>query len=218
MSDEGKKIKLIIADDHKMVLEGLASSLEGFDDIELAGTVDNGRDAILMAHKIKPDAIVMDIQMPGLNGIEAARKLRKELPEIKIMAISMHADKRMVKNMLKAGAHGFILKECAVKELAHGIRMMMNGETYICSRMVKLMLDQMIQGEEEEISFLSPRERELLQLITEGGNTKDIATHMAISTKTVVTHRRRLMAKLEITSIAELTKYAIKEGITSLDY
>lgn len=218
MTKKDNRIKLIIADDHKMMLEGLRDALSNIPDLNIVGLAINGREALCKAHKIKPDVIVMDISMPGLNGIEATRKFSSEMPDIKIVAISMHCDKHLVSQILNAGAHGFVLKECAVKELAHSIRTVMDGETYICSKMVKILVDNMVSKSSGLSGKLSSRERELLQLLAEGGNTKDIAEQMSVTTKTVESHRRRVMAKLGLHSVADLTKYALREGLTSLDY
>ncbi|OVE75920.1 hypothetical protein BVX97_03000 [bacterium E08(2017)] len=217
MAEDQNKISVLIADDHQMMLEGLSSSLSTMPDIEVVDTAVNGREALRKAQKLQPDIVVMDISMPGLNGIEATRKFQQELPNIKIFSISMHSDRYLVADILSAGASGFILKECAVNELAHGIRMIMQGDTYICSKMVKSMVDHFIQTDNEKCGVLSARERELLQLLAEGWNTKEISDKMCIATKTVDTHRRNIMEKLGLNSVAELTKYAIREGITTLD-
>lgn len=218
-----KTITIIIADDHQMMLEGLCDALSKYNDLEIVGTAGDGRDALKLAHKEKPDVVVMDISMPGMNGIEASRRFSEELPEIKIIAVSMHSDRRMVAEVLRAGAVGFILKECAVKELAHAIHTVMRKNSkYLCSRLTNEFVDAYVlqeDGEKKpEVVVLSPREREVLQMLAEGSTTRHMADKMGVSSKTIETHRRHLMNKLNMHSVAELTKYALREGMTSLEY
>jgi DNA-binding NarL/FixJ family response regulator len=194
--------KVLIADDHQIMREGLRAMLEKEYDLTVVGEADNGRMTLRLARELAPDVIIMDVAMPDLNGIEATRQIIAELPSVKIIALSMHDDRRFVLNMLKAGAAGYMLKDCAFKDLAKAIRAVRANKTYL-------------SDESSAFQLLSPREREVLQLIAEGKTSPKIAELLHISVKTVETHRQQIMVKLKIKSIAELTKYAIREGLTS---
>jgi DNA-binding NarL/FixJ family response regulator len=216
-------IRVLIADDHKIMLAGLRSLLEKQTDIEVVGEADNGRKAVQMAQEKKPDVIVMDVSMPDLNGIEATKQIIESLPETRVIALSMHSDKRFVMGMLRAGASGYLLKDCASQELANAIDQVAGGKKYLSSEITGVVIDDFLLGggSSEEVataaSQLSPREREVLQLIAEGWSTKQIASHLYVSIKTIETHRRQIMKKLDLHSIADLTKYAIREGLTSIE-
>ena len=215
-------IRVLIADDHKIMLAGLRSLLEKQNDIEVVGEAENGRKAVQMAQEKKPDVVVMDVSMPDLNGIEATTQIRESLPETRVIALSMHSDKRFVVGMLRAGAAGYLLKDCASQELANAIAQVAGGKKYLSPEITGVVIDDFLQGgtsEEEETmaSVLSAREREVLQLIAEGWSTKQIASHLYVSIKTIETHRRQIMKKLDLHSIADLTKYAIREGLTSVE-
>jgi len=216
-------IRVLIADDHKIMLAGLRSLLEKQTDIEVVGEADNGRKAVRMAQEKKPDVIVMDVSMPDLNGIEATKQIIESLPETRVIALSMHSDKRFVMGMLRAGASGYLLKDCASQELANAIDQVARGKKYLSPEITGVVIDDFLlgRGSSEEVataaSQLSPREREVLQLIAEGWSTKQIASHLYVSIKTIETHRRQIMKKLDLHSIADLTKYAIREGLTSIE-
>jgi DNA-binding NarL/FixJ family response regulator len=216
-------IRVLIADDHKIMLAGLRSLLEKQTDIEVVGEADNGRKAVQMAQEKKPDVIVMDVSMPDLNGIEATKQIIESLPETRVIALSMHSDKRFVMGMLRAGASGYLLKDCASQELANAIVQVAGGKKYLSPEITGVVIDDFLLGggSSEEVataaSQLSPREREVLQLIAEGWSTKQIASHLYVSIKTIETHRRQIMKKLDLHSIADLTKYAIREGLTSIE-
>lgn len=213
-------IKILIADDHSITREGLGALLDKEPGIILVAEADNGRAALKLARKHAPDVIVMDINMPGLNGIEAARQVLADTPNVKIIALSMHSDRSYVRGMLMAGASGYLLKSCAFEELASAIRTVMSGKTYICPEISDIVrkefVDLLSTGDQTELSVLTDKEREVLQLIAEGVKTKDISEHIHISVKTVEARRRQIMEKLNIHSVAELTKFAIREGLTSL--
>jgi RNA polymerase sigma factor (sigma-70 family) len=187
------------------------------------GEADNGRKAVQMAQEKKPDVIVMDVSMPDLNGIEATKQIIESLPETRVIALSMHSDKRFVMGMLRAGASGYLLKDCASQELANAIDQVARGKKYLSPEITGVVIDDFLlgRGSSEEVataaSQLSPREREVLQLIAEGWSTKQIASHLYVSIKTIETHRRQIMKKLDLHSIADLTKYAIREGLTSIE-
>jgi DNA-binding NarL/FixJ family response regulator len=214
-------IRIIIADDHKIVRDGLRSLLQREAEMQVIGEAENGRMAVALASKLSPDIIVMDIGMPDLNGIEATRHIVADLPGVKVIALSMHSDKRFVSGVLKAGASGYLLKDCAFEELTQAIETVLSGRIYLSPTITGVIVEDYVHitsGNEKSLrSKLSPREREVLQLIAEGKSTKNIASILNVSVKTVETHRQRIMEKLDIYSIAELTKFAIREGITSLE-
>ena len=211
-------IRIIIADDHKIMRDGLRNMLDKESGMEVVAEAKNGREAVRLAEKLRPDVLIMDISMGDLNGIDATRALAAKGLGIRVVALSMHADKRFVAGMFEAGAMAYLLKDCAYEELLQAIRQAMAGRTYLCSMISGVVIRDYIQRmRKSEASLLSPREKEILQLLAEGGTTKLIADKLKVSVKTVETHRQHIMDKLNIFSIAELTKYAIKEGITSLD-
>ena len=215
-------IRVLIADDHKIMLAGLRSILEKQTDFEVVGEADNGRKAVQMAQEKKPEVVVMDVSMPDLNGIEATMQIIESLPKTRVVALSMHSDKRFVMGMLRAGASGYLLKDCASQELANAIVQVAGGKKYLSPEITGVVIDDfLLGGSSEEVataaSPLSPREREVLQLIAEGWSTKQIASHLYVSIKTIETHRRQIMKKLDLHAIADLTKYAIREGLTSIE-
>jgi DNA-binding NarL/FixJ family response regulator len=212
-------IKIILADDHKIVRQGLRTLLEQEADLQVMAEADDGRMAVRLARELSPEVVIMDVGMPDLNGIEATRQVLAECPGVKVIALSMHSDRRFVMNMLKAGASGYLLKDSAFEELATAIRMVLNNKIYLSTEIANIVIKDYLQGggDETVFSVLSPREREVLQLMAEGRSSRQIADHLNISIKTVETHRMQIMHKLEIYSVAELTKYAIREGLSSLD-
>ena len=215
------KIRVLIADDHQIVRDGLRSLLEKEPDIEVIAAVEDGRTTVRLVEELQPDIVIMDISMPGLNGIEATRKITRDFPNIKIIALSMHDDGRFVMNMLKAGASGYLLKDCAFKELTKAIHVVVRtGKSYLSPDITDVVVSSYVTGssgpEPLLYSALTPREREVLQLVVEGKTSSQIAEILYISVKTVETHRTQLMHKLKITNLADLVKYAIKEGITSV--
>jgi DNA-binding NarL/FixJ family response regulator len=214
-------IKILIADDHKIMRDGLRSLLEEQPDMEVVAEAENGQMAVQLAQERKPDVVIMDINMPDFNGIEATRQMIATLPEVKVIALSMHSDRRLVLGMLRAGASGYLLKDCAFEELARAIETVAANQPYLSPSIARTVIedyvDRIAQTESATADVLTAREREVLQLLAEGWSTKQIASHLHISVKTVETHRRRIMEKLGLRSIAELTKYAIREGLTSLE-
>ncbi len=211
-------VKIIIADDHKIMRDGLRNLLEKESGLEVVAEAKNGREAIQLTEQLRPDIVIMDISMDDLNGMDATRTIVGKGWGTKVIALSMHADKRFVAGMFEAGAMGYLLKDCAYNELVQAIRQTVSGRTYLCSMISGVVIRDYIQRmRKSEASLLSPREKEILQLLAEGSTTKRIADQLKVSVKTVETHRQHVMEKLIIYSIAELTKYAIKEGNTSLD-
>jgi DNA-binding NarL/FixJ family response regulator len=213
-------IRIILADDHKIVRDGLRSLIEKEDGMEVVAEADNGRTALRLAVKLSPDLVIMDIAMPGLNGVEATRQIIASAPQCKVIALSMHADMRYVMEMLKAGASGYVLKDSAFEELARAIRTVLNNKTYLSPAVSEKVVGDYVKllhkGDGSAFSSLSAREREVLQLLAEGNSTAQIADRMHLSVKTIETHRQHIMEKLNIHNVAELTKYAIREGLTSL--
>lgn len=215
----GMSTRVLIADDHQIVREGLRSLLEKEPEIEVVGDAEDGRTAVRMARELTPDVIIMDVSMPDLNGIEATRQIIAEFPRVKIIALSMYDDRRFVLNMLKAGAKGYMVKDSASKDLAKAIRVVVANQTYLSGGIADIVVNEFRSptpsGDSSAFHLLSPREREVLQLLAEGKGTNQMAERLHISIKTVETHRAQLLAKLKVKGIAELTKYAIREGLTT---
>jgi len=214
------KTKILLVDDHKILRDGICSLVKGYDDIEVIGEAPDGKTALEMVRKLRPDLVIMDISMPDMNGIDATRRIRSEYPDIKVIALSMHHDKQFVSEIFRAGASGYLIKDSAFDELDHAIRVVMSGKTYInphiASIVVESLISQSAAPTPQSFALLTEREREVLQLIAEGRSTKQIAFDLSVSSKTVESHRRQVMGKLNIRSVAELTKFAIREGLTSI--
>ena len=214
-------IRILLADDHKIVRNGLRTLIGKEAGMEVIGEAENGRKALKMAEKIRPNVVIMDVTMPDMNGIEAARKIVTEVPGVKVIALSMHSDRRFVLGMLEAGASGYLMKDCAFDELAKAVRSVATGQTYLSPSIADVLVKGYLDKVNEKISAarspLTEREREILQLLAEGRSSKEIAAHLGVSVKTVETHRRNMMQKLNMRSVAELTKYAIREGLISVE-
>lgn len=214
-----KKVKIIIADDHSILQHGLGTSLEMEREFKVVAKADSGYSAIEFSNRFKPDIVIMDVSMPGLNGMEATKRILAKNPEIIIVALSMHLEKIYVTGMMDAGASGYILKSCSFKELLTCIRTVLSGEYFFCQEVREFVKgydgDHNTGQRVSVFSLLSRREREVLQLISEGHKSKKIAQKLNISIKTVDIHRNNLKNKLNIHSIAELTKFAITEGLTT---
>jgi DNA-binding NarL/FixJ family response regulator len=213
--------RVLLVDDHRLVREGLRNLLERDKTARVVGEAEDGRQAVSLAKKLKPDVVIMDVGMPGLNGVEATSQIREASPETKVLALSMHSDRRFIAQMLHRGASGYLLKDCAFEELAKAMETVGRGEVYLSPAVVDTVVEDYVQRFPAEgasaFSVLSPREREVLQLLAEGDTTKQIALKLHISPKTVETHRRQIMEKLQIFSVAELTLYAVREGLVKLD-
>jgi two-component system response regulator NreC len=214
-------IKIILADDHQIVRHGLRSLLTAEPDMQVVGEADNGREVVKLVQESHPQVVIMDISMPDLNGIEATRQILNYAPGIKVIALSMHSDSLFVLNMFKAGASGYLLKDCALEELVKAVRTVLNRKIYLSPGISDIVIKDFVIGwsppESSAYSILTTREREVLQLMAEGKNTNQIADNLCVSVKTVEAHRKQLMNKLDIHSVAELTKYAIRQGLTSLE-
>jgi two-component system response regulator NreC len=212
-------IRILLADDHAIVRQGLSKSLQMEDDMEVVGQAKNGLSAIELVKELTPDVVVMDISMPDINGMDATREILRDFPNVKIIALSMHSAKKFVKEMFKAGASGYLLKDCNFDELLYAIRTVISGKSYLSPEITNVVIDSYTKDSKEEkpsvFSTLTKRERQALQLMAEGKTTKQIGLKLHISPKTVEAHRLRVMDKLGIDNIAQLTKYAIQEGLTS---
>ncbi|MDY0042795.1 MAG: response regulator transcription factor [Desulforhabdus sp.] len=214
-------IKILLADDHTVVRHGLRTALEKEPELEVVAEADNGRLAVILAQKLKPDVVLMDIHMPDLNGTEATRQIVSAQPDVRVIALSMYSQKRYVLGMFEAGAAGFLIKNCSFEELAHAVRTVAAGKRYLNSEIAEVLVTSALNPAPKETAYslhlLSPREREVIQLIAEGHSSKSIATQLCISGRTVEAHRREIMRKLNVKSVAELTKFALREGLTSIE-
>ncbi len=213
---ETRKLNILLADDHRLVREGLASLINDESDMRVVATCENGLATLTQADKLKPDVIVMDIAMPEMNGVEACSKISRSYPNIKIIALSVHTDWRYVTNMLSAGATGYLSKDCAFDELVKAIRVAMAGETYLSPKITGTFVEGALTAEDARETPLSKREREALLLIAKGRSTKEIAAELMVSVRTAEKFRTSLMQKLHIYNVADLTKYAIREGLISV--
>lgn len=214
-------IRIIIADDHTLMREGLRSILENELHLHVVGQADTGRSAVELTRRLKPDVVIMDISMPDLNGVEATRQILSINPSTKVIALSMHADKRYVSAMLSAGASGYLLKHSAVDELYRAICMVSENKTYVSAEVAGVVVQDYIRhlknGKGADTKPLTAKEREILQLIAEGHTMKDIAGRLNVSVPTIETHKQHIMEKLNLHTIADLTKYAVREGLSSLE-
>ncbi|HYA88685.1 MAG TPA: response regulator transcription factor [Nitrospirota bacterium] len=213
-------IKILLADDHRLMREGLRALLEEQTDMSVVGEADNGKSAVQLAAKLMPNIVIMDISMPGLNGIDATCQILSNCTTSKVIALSMHTERRTVLEMLNAGASGYLLKDCAFEEVIQAVRTVASNSTYLSPRITEIVIKDYVhripKNELSSLSGLTTREREVLQLLSEGKKTKEIAELLSVSIKTAESYRQQIMDKLNIHSIAELTKLAIREGITSL--
>jgi len=210
--------KVVLADDHRIMLDGLRSLLESQTKLKVVGCATSGREALNMVLELRPDLVIMDISMPDLNGIDATRQIKGALPKVKVIALSIHDNLRYVSEMIKAGASGYLLKQCAFEELALCLSMVEAGQFYlspfISQRLLQDYLRSLPAEQKDPFNLLTGREREVLQLLAEGIGVKQIAGILNLSVKTVETHRQNVMRKIGAHSLAELIRYAIREGIT----
>jgi two-component system response regulator NreC len=214
-------IRILIADDHRIIREGLRSLLGAEPDLEVVGQAKNGREAIRLARDLSPEVVLLDVSMPDMNGMEATTRILEDLPHVKVIALSMHKDEHFVAGMLLAGASGYLLKDCSVEELAGAVRSVMSGGVHlspgITPMVIRRYMDHIVEKEVLLRPPLSSRENEVLQLVAEGKTSRGIASALHISTKTVETHRRQIMQKLGVNTVAELTKYAVRTGVTPIE-
>ncbi len=215
-------IRVLLVEDHTVVREGLRAVLDAQPDIEVVAEAADGRNAVEQAKEHAPDVVIMDVALPRLNGIDATRQIVNELPKTKVVALSMHTDTQYVSEMLLAGARGYLLKDCASDELAKAVRTVAQGKPHLSATVADAVVEDYVnrlQGGSTVArkGALSGREREVLQLLAEGMSTKEIASELGVSVKTIETHRAQIAKKLGIRSVAGLTKFAIRTGLTSLD-
>ncbi len=215
-----RKIRIALADDHQLMRSGLRALLERQPDLTVIGEASDGRAAVALVSAQKPDVLVMDIGMPLLNGIEAASQIHQALPEIAIIMLSMHSDESYVLRALKSGARGYLLKDSAEVDLIRAVHAVADGKSFFSPAVSKVLLDDYVRklkrsGTEDPYDLLTPRERELLQLVAEGKSNKEIAQLCNLSVYTVETHRANIMAKLNLHGVPELILYAVRKGIIS---
>jgi two-component system response regulator NreC len=217
-SEIRNRIRVLLAEDHTIVRKGLRSLLDGEAGIEVIGEAEDGREAIEKVQQLRPDVVLMDITMPGLNGLEATRQIKKRFPEVKVVVLTVHANEEYIFQILRAGASGYLVKQAAPTELLSAIQAAYRGESFLSPSISKKVIEEYIQqaeatAEQDSYDQVTNRQREVLQLIAEGHSNREIAELLHISVKTVETHRANLMDKLDIHSTAELTQYAIRKGV-----
>ena len=219
--DKPSKIRLLLVDDHPIVLDGIKSHLCAQPEFEVVGDASNGQDALRKAKLTLPDVILMDISMPHMNGLEAIGHIRKQVPNAKVIILTMHESKEYIAQVVRSGARGYMLKDSAPAELVSAIKAVHNDEVYFSPSVSKVLVQEMTDGSKRPVDgppqqHLTDREREVLSLIAEGLLNKQIADRLGIGVRTIETHRERIMRKLEIHTVAGLTKYAIARGMTSM--
>lgn len=214
-----KKIKILVADDHPVVRKGLHSCLARQDRLKIVGEASDGDEALKKTRELSPDVVLMDISMPGMNGLEVTEVLRKDHPDVKVLVLSVHNNRDYIFRIIQAGAHGFISKEAPPDELLRAIESVYAGEPFFSPEIAKAALNQLVSsgGKKDPFAQLTSREREVLVLIAEGQSNKEIANKLGIGVRTIETHRERIMRRLDIHSVAGLTKFAIANGMISID-
>lgn len=213
--------RIVLADDHRIMREGLAAMLRQEPDLEIVGEAGDGAEVVRLCRELRPDLVITDISMPGLNGIEAIRRVLEDAPAVRALCLSVHDEKRLVAAVMDAGASGYLLKDCAFEELLRAVRTVLSRQVYISPGIAGVLMqdyrDRRAGVRGNAFSELTSREREVVQLIAEGYSTKEIADRLHVSAKTIGTHREHIMTKLGVTGTAELTRYAIREGLACLD-
>ncbi|HEY2585525.1 MAG TPA: response regulator transcription factor [Tepidisphaeraceae bacterium] len=214
-------VTILFADDHRMTRESLAMVLEQQPDFTVVAQTGDGRAAVQLAAELSPDVAIVDVTMPGLNGIEATRQMKAHNPALHVIVLSMHLERQFVAETLAAGASAYLLKDCPVDDLAHAVRAVIRGETFLSPKVQDVLVRSYLDtsgppAAASALQALSPREREIMQLVAEGKSTKEIARLLGLSGKTVDGHRRQIMVKLKFDSVADLTRYAIREGVATL--
>ena len=213
--------KVLVVDNHGILRQGIQALIEKHSDMEVVGQADNGLTAVELARQLQPDVVLMDVTMPKLNGIEATRQIKSELPDIKVLALSVHAKREFVLDMVRAGVSGYMLKECVFDDLVHAIKVIVAGQSYLSPQIATMVLEGITKDSvfgivDSDSKTLTPRENQILQLLTEGNSAKQIASQLGLSVKTVEATRRQIMGKTEVDNLADLTKYAIREGLTTV--
>jgi len=213
-------LRILIADDHEVARKGIRSLLENHPGWEICGEASDGREAVASVTKLKPDVLLLDIGMPNLNGLDATRQILAIMPEARILILTVHDSEQVVREVLAAGARGFLLKSDTGRDLVTAVEALQQGRTFLTSKVAQMMVDVYLRPHSESDPsnpcVLTPREREVIQLVAEGKTTKEIATALNLSVKTAETHRTNLMRKLDLHSIADLTLYAVRNGIVQV--
>jgi two-component system response regulator NreC len=215
------KIRILLADNHGILRQGISSLIEKQSDMEVVGEADNGLHAVELARQLQPDVVLMDVSMPALNGIEATRQIKTELPETKVLALSVHAKREFVLDMVRAGVSGYMVKECVLDDLVRAIKVVMDNQSYLSPQIASIVLDGITKDGffDTAIGFgetLTSKEKQILQLLTEGYSAKQIASQLGLSVKTIEANRRQIMEKTDVNNLADLTKYAIRQGLTTV--
>jgi DNA-binding NarL/FixJ family response regulator len=213
--------RILIADNHGILRQGISALIEKHSDMEVVGQADNGLTVVELARELQPDVVLMDVSMPKLNGIEATRQIKSELPDVKVLALSVHAKREFVLDMVRAGVSGYMLKECVFDDLVHAIEVIVAGQSYLSPQIATVVLEGITKDSvfgivDSDSKALTPRENQILQLLTEGNSAKQIAIQLGLSVKTIEATRRQIMEKTEVDNIVDLTKYAIREGVTTV--
>jgi len=213
-----KKIRLLVVDDHPVVRRGISACLAGRDNLEIVGEAADGREAVRKARELVPDIVLMDINMPQMNGLAVTELLRREMPKVNVLILSMHSNTEYVLRIIQSGARGYILKEAPVDELTRAIETVQRGEAYFSSDVARVALTQFVRGNADgpAVNQLTNREREVLTQIAGGLSNKEIASQLGVGVRTVETHRERIMRKLDIHNVAGLTRFAISKGLVSV--
>jgi DNA-binding NarL/FixJ family response regulator len=214
-------IRIVVADDHEILRQGITALIENQSDMKVVGEADNGLNAVAATRRFRPDVVVMDVTMPVLNGIEATRRIKKELPNTKVLALSIHADRKFVMDMGRAGVSGYVVKECAVDDLIRAIRVVMDNQAYLSPRIASIVLkgiarDTIFGAEGRAYETLTAKEKRILRLLTDGMSAKEIASQLGLSVRTIEANRRQIMEKTDVANLADLTKYAIRQGLIAV--
>lgn len=213
-------IRVLVADDHTLVRAGIVGLLDRLDGVEVIAETSDGREALQLAETLRPDIALLDISMPGLNGLEVASRLSSRLPKLRVVMLSMHTSEEYVLRALRAGAAGYLLKGSAVAELEVAVRAVARGETYLSPAVSKLVVDDYVRrtgGSTDPLDALTPRQREILQLVAEGKTSKEIAQRLGVGFRTVETHRAQLMERLDVRDVAGLVRFAVRVGLVAPD-